>query len=431
MPRSLGLDFGTTNTVLAQADADGHVTPIPFAFQDASLSALRSALCFWHDSRDGTAMEAGPWAIAHYLDDPGDRRFIQSLKTFAANPSFSGTVIYGKSHRFEDLLAAYFGRLLEHAGTRLETRPRRLVVGRPVRFAGGTPDAGLARERYEAALRRFGFDEIRFVYEPVAAAFFFAQRLEQDATVLVADFGGGTTDYSVMRFERVNGAIRAKPLSHSGVGIAGDSFDYRIIDHVVSPQLGKGTFYRSMGKTLEMPKSYYANFARWNLLSIMKTTKEFRDLKQLVRFSLDPKLLEQFVALIESEQGYSLYRAVSKTKEALSSVEETAFEFAVPGTRIKATVTRRAFEDWIEGDLHRIERALDEALAKAKVDAGQIDKVFLTGGTSFVPAVRRLFEDRFGAARIEAGDEHVSIAKGLALIGEQDDIAPWTAEAAD
>jgi hypothetical chaperone protein len=431
MARSLGLDFGTTNTVLAQADADGKVAPIAFEFQSAPLSALRSALCFWHDSHAGTAMEAGPWAIAHYIDDPGDRRFIQSLKTFAANPSFSGTVIYGNSYRFEDLLAAYFGRLLEHAGKPLASLPRRLVVGRPVRFAGGSPDAGLAKRRYEAALRRFGFDEIRFVYEPVAAAFFFAQRLKRDATVLVADFGGGTTDYSVMRFEVSNGAIHARPLSHSGVGIAGDSFDYRIIDHVVSPQLGMGTLYRSMGKTLEMPKSFYANFARWNLLSIMKTTKEFRDLKQLVRFSLEPKLLEQFVELIDSEQGYSLYRAVSKTKEALSSVDETAFEFAVPGTRINATVTRQAFEGWIEGDLARIEHALDEALTKAKVDAAQVDRVFLTGGTSFVPAVRRLFESRFGAAKIEAGDEHVSIAKGLALIGEQDDIEQWTADAAD
>jgi hypothetical chaperone protein len=163
----------------------------------------------------------------------------------------------------------------------------------------------------------------------------------------------------------------------------------------------------------------------------MKTTKEFRDLKQLVRFSLEPKLLEQFVELIDGEQGYSLYRAVSKTKEALSSVDETTFEFAVPGTRINATVTRGAFEGWIEGDLARIELALDEAHTKAKVDAAQIDKVFLTGGTSFVPAVRRLFESRFGAAKIEAGDEHVSIAKGLALIGEQDDIEQWTADAAD
>jgi hypothetical chaperone protein len=94
-------------------------------------------------------------------------------------------------------------------------------------------------------------------------------------------------------------------------------------------------------------------------------------------------------------------------------------------------VTRRAFEGWIESDLARIEHALDEALTKAKVDAAQVDRVFLTGGTSFVPAVRRLFESRFGAAKIEAGDEHVSIAKGLALIGEQDDIEQWTADAAD
>jgi len=422
---ALGLDFGTTNTVLARAGANGHAQPIVFSVDGAALSTIRSILCFWFEKNIGAQSASGPWAIQHFLDEPGDCRLLQSLKTFAANPHFNRTFIYGKNYLFEDLLSVFLRNLFAHTEFHAIALPTRLVVGRPVRFAGTSPDENLATLRYRNALKTIGFEEIHFVYEPVAAAFYYAQRLKHDATIVIADFGGGTTDYSVLRFELENGKIRAKPLSHAGIGIAGDNFDYRIIDNVVSPRLGKGTQYRSMTKILDIPKHFYANFARWNSLSIMKTTKEFRDLKGLVKSSLQPELLEQFIELIENEQGYALYRAVSKAKEALSRESETVFEFSAPGTQISARITRTNFESWIEDDLGRITNSLDEALRNASVTPAQIDKVFLTGGTSFVPAVRRLFADRFGADKIEAGDELVSIANGLALIGEREDIEQW------
>ena len=111
------------------------------------------------------------------------------------------------------------------------------------------------------------------VYEPVAAAYYFAQRLQRDATVLVADFGGGTSDFSIIRFEVSGRGVHARPLSQSGVGVAGDTFDYRVIDNVVSPLLGKDTEIESWGKVLEFPAHYFTNFARWSQLSLMKTPK--------------------------------------------------------------------------------------------------------------------------------------------------------------
>src|SRR6185503_7656814 len=187
--------------------------------------------------------------------------------------------------------------------------------------------------RYRAALAPFGFETIRQVYEPVAAAFFYAQGLDDSATVLVADFGGGTTDYSIIAFDRQQGGrgLRARALGHSGVGIAGDRFDYRIIDHVVLPRLGKGTTYRSMGRSLELPRSCFASFAQWHELSVMKTSRAFRDLKDVSRFSDAPELVGRFIRLVESEQGYTLYRAVSDVKEALSRAESAPFRFEGPG----------------------------------------------------------------------------------------------------
>jgi hypothetical chaperone protein len=430
--RSLGLDFGTTNTVVSWARPGARGVPVEFRFVSSLIQSFRSALCFWDEGDEiqpDVRSEAGPWAIQRFLELSGDCRFIQSLKTFAASRLFEGTHILGRAYRFEDLFARFFGDLRRHADPQLAHLPREVIVGRPVEYAGSRPDAALAMKRYEAALAPFGFERIRQVYEPVAAAFFFAQGLARSATVLVADFGGGTTDFSVISFDVGPAGLAARALGHSGVGVAGDRFDYRIIDHVVLPQLGRGTTYRSMGRSLELPRSCFASFAQWHELSVMKTSRAFRDLKDVSRFSDAPELVGRFIRLVESEQGYTLYRAVSDVKEALSRAESAPFRFEGPGFTIETEVPRARFEQWIAEELDLIEDALDQALAAANVTPAEVDRVFLTGGTSFVPAVRRIFERHFGLDRIESGSEFVSIANGLATIGLREDVDAWTVAA--
>ncbi|HUP98284.1 MAG TPA: Hsp70 family protein [Usitatibacter sp.] len=432
-PRSLGLDFGTTNTVLSWAHPHAPADPVVFNFLSNRLFSFRSALCFWNEGDDDhprVSSDAGPWAIQRFIELAGDCRFIQSLKSFAASRLFEQTYIYGSAWRFEDLFSRFFRDLRGHAHPQLDDLPRDVLVGRPVEYAGSSrPDAALARERYQAALTPFGFGSIRQVFEPVAAAFFYAQSLEDSATVLVADFGGGTTDFSVIHFDVTPQGLRAKALGHSGVGVAGDRFDYRIIDHVVLPQLGKGTRYRSMGKSLEMPRSCFAGFAQWHELSVMKTSRDFRDFREVARFSEAPELVGRFVRLVASDQGYTLYKSVSDTKEALSRDETAEFHFRGPGFEIRKTVTRGEFERWIEPELEAIEEALDQVLAASSIAATDVDRVFLTGGSSFVPAVRQIFERRFGADIVEAGNEFVSIANGLATIGLREDADAWTVSA--
>ncbi|MFN3548785.1 MAG: Hsp70 family protein [Mesorhizobium sp.] len=429
MARALGLDFGTTNSVLALADSAGTTHSLPFTSPAGATDTMRTALAFMNQGRstNDLVVEAGQAAIRLFIDHPGECRFLQSIKTFAASAAFQATTVFARRQRFEDLMETFLRRLEAYAGEAWPSAISRLVVGRPVRFAGSNPDEALAIERYQAALSRFGFPEIHYVYEPVAAAYWFAQSLTRDATVLVADFGGGTTDYSLIRFERHAGELRATPIGHSGVGIAGDHFDYRLIDNLVSPEIGKGSQFRSFGKLLDLPASYFASFGRWNQLSIFKTTREFQDLKSLIRHATVPDKLQLFVDLIEYDEGYPLYQAISATKMALSQSDEAEFHFAPLGAAGRKTVRRADFEAWIADDLARIEAALDEVLETTNTSADGVDKVFLTGGTSFVPAVRKIFERRFDAGRIESGGELLSIAHGLALIGESGDVARWAA----
>jgi hypothetical chaperone protein len=428
---ALGLDFGTTNTVIATLDGAGRARPIPFDAGDGPSAAARTALSFTPQSRGGRAegVEAGPWAIRAYLAQPEETRFLQSLKTYAASPHFSGAILFARRYAFEDLAELVLKRLAARGGLDPARWPRRLVVGRPVAYAGASPDPALAQTRYAAAFGRFGFEEILFVYEPVAAAFYFAQRLTKPATVLVADFGGGTTDYSLIRFEPGPRGVRATPLGAGGVGIAGDQFDYRIVDRVVLPLIGKGGRFRSMGKTLEIPPSLFVNFARWNLLSTFRGSPEFKTLEELTRTALDPEKLKRFVSLVEENDGYALYQAVSRAKAALSTAATAELTFEAHALSLRTQIAREDFEAWIADDLARIVAALDATLARAGVGEAGVDRVFLTGGTSFTPAVRRIFQRRFGAERIESGDELLSIANGLALIGARGDAAAWAAPA--
>jgi len=428
MARALGLDFGTTNTVLALSDGGTATHSMHFTSSAGETDTMRTALSFMKDPVMGAQalkVEAGQAAIRQFIDNPGDCRFLQSIKTFAASALFQGTLIFARRHVFEDLMEIFLRRLKTYADDNWPTDVSRVVAGRPVHFAGANPDAKLATERYNVALTRLGFPEIHYVYEPVAAAYYFAQTLKSDATVLVADFGGGTTDYSLIRFERKAGRLMATPIGHSGVGIAGDHFDARMIENLVAPEIGKGTYFKSFDKVLEVPAGYYVNFSRWNQLSIFKTTREFTDLKSLVRSALDPDKLELFIDLVEHDEGYPLYQAISATKMALSAEEEAEFNFPPLGRAGRKLVKRSDFESWIAEDLARIEGALNDVLEKTGTAPEAVDKVFLTGGTSFVPAVRRIFTRRFDASKIESGGELLSIAHGLALIGESDNVAQW------
>ncbi|MDR3511571.1 MAG: Hsp70 family protein [Caulobacteraceae bacterium] len=426
-PSVIGVDFGTTNTVVSVLGDGGRAELVRFPVEGAHASTFRSALSFHADPDQptGRAVEAGPWAIETYLEDPGETRFIQSFKSYAASPLFTETSILNRRYRFEDMLSAFLLRLRAHAGEALATLPARVIVGRPVRFAGASADAALALTRYEEAFRRLGFTEILYALEPVAAAFFFARRLAEDATVLVADFGGGTSDFSIIRFERRGGTLTSRALGQSGVPIAGDAFDYRIIDQLVSPELGKGTSYRDFANLLPVPPRYYASFARWDQLALMRSSRDLRDIRSLVKKSLEPEKLARLVELLEGEHGYHLYQSVSRLKEALSAHEEAVFDFRAGSIVIRKTVRRAQFEGWIGRELAAIETAVDEALAGAALSPAGVDRVFLTGGTSFVPAVRRLFEARFGAGKISTGAELESIATGLSLIAAEPDPTAW------
>jgi hypothetical chaperone protein len=290
-----------------------------------------------------------------------------------------------------------------------------------VHFSGvrSEDDEALALSRLRAAIELAGFEHIVFEYEPVAAAYEYERQLDHDELILIADFGGGTSDFSLMQVGstvRRRGHVAGDILGTAGIALAGDAFDSKIVRSLIAPRLGRGSQYRSaFNKVLPVPSWLYTNLERWHYLSFLKSKKTMQMLEELRFQAFESAKIEALIHVIEQDLGYHLYRAVEHTKLELSEREASQLLFRDGGLVIEAAVTRPQFEAWIGEDLQAIGACIDRLLAHAGVSHRDVAAVFMTGGSSFVPAVRRLFAERFGAARLRSGDELTSVARGLAL----------------
>jgi hypothetical chaperone protein len=427
---AVGFDFGTTNSSVALVEGDGGVRLASFPSLGGLTESFRSVLYF-EQAKTGagpkrTHVLAGPAAIEHYLHAEEKGRLIQSLKSHLASRSLTGTEVFGRRYKLEDLIARMLGDLRKHAGHEFDRPVRYAMVGRPVRFVGSesAEDDEFAVSRLREAFAHAGFERVDFEMEPVAAACAYESTLDHDELILIGDFGGGTSDFSLLRVGptvRKRGRTAKDLLGNSGVGLAGDAFDARIVRKLVSPALGSDSEARSLNKILPaVPAWIYANLERWHYLSFLRTNNVREILKSARARALEPKKIEALIALIDEDLGYQLHQSVQQLKFALSRSETAEFRFrdgspVDPIIDLRIPVTRAEFETWIERDLQAVEGAVDGLLTASGVDRRGVDRVFLTGGSSFVPAVRRIFETRFGADRIRGGNEFTSVAHGLAL----------------
>jgi hypothetical chaperone protein len=412
-----GLDFGTTNSSIAHLVPDGTVRLAQFPFGGGVTEAFRSLL-YLEKTETHLHSWSGPAAIERYLDADPKGRLIQSLKSFLTSRTLRGTEIFGRQHTIESLIARILRDIREEAerqfGLPIDSAHDSIVVGRPVRFVGAESEADndFALARLRVALKSAGFGVVRFEMEPVGAAYYYESTLDHDELILIGDFGGGTSDFSLLR---VGPNARNTLLGAEGVGLAGDAFDAKIVRHLVAPSLGSESQIRSLDKLLPMPKWVYAKLERWHHLSFLKTRSTLTMLHDAKRDAEEPEKIGALLHLINEDLGYQLHQSVQRVKCALSESDRADFSFIDGRVKIAARVTRREFEKWIAEELHAVESAIDRLMKATGVAATQVDAVFLTGGTSFVPAVRHIFDTRFGASKIRTGNEFTSVARGLAL----------------
>jgi hypothetical chaperone protein len=412
----VGIDFGTTNSSVARATPGG-VELVQFANESPSSRSI----LYLEKAPNGILSSSGPSAIERYLQahEDGDRpgRLIQSLKSYLPVQSLTGTEVFGRHYTLEDLISRILTDLRVRAEQQFGTPIRHATVGRPVRFVGAETeeDEAFAVSRLRAAFLRAGFESIELELEPLAAAAAYQATLDHEETILIGDFGGGTSDFSLLTVGP-NGS--RKVLGNAGLGFAGDAFDAKIVRYLIAPALGSESQARGLNKMLPaVPAWIYANLERWHYLSFLRTKNVLEILNSARKRALEPGKIEALQGLIDQDLGYQLHQAVQRTKTALSREPVAPFIFAGPeaGTLdLRTTVTRTDFEQWIAPELRQIEQTVDALLHSSGATGPVVDRVFLTGGTSFVPAVRAIFESRF-PNRVVTGNEFTSVAQGLAL----------------
>jgi hypothetical chaperone protein len=423
---AIGIDFGTTNSSLARVNG-GAVELVRFVC-GSSTESFRSVLYLEQHKKAGVRQVqswTGPWAIEQYLEAEHKGRLIQSLKSYLPSRLLTGTEVLGRHYTLEDLISRMLADLRLHAERQFGVPVRHATVGRPVHFAGAEngEDEAYALGRLRHAFELAGYERVEFEMEPVAAAYAYESSLDHDELILIGDFGGGTSDFSLLHVGpgvRKRGRKAADLLGNGGVGLAGDAFDARIVRRLVSPALGADSMARSGKKILPaLPAWIYANLERWHYLSFLRTRQVMEMLRGARGRAMEPEKIEALIMLVDEDLGYQLHQAVQRVKFELSRSHHAEFRFREGALDLRIAVTRAEFERWIAEELQRIEQCVDGLLARCAVDARSVDRVFLTGGTSFVPAVRRIFESRFGAERVCTGNEFTSVASGLALRAQE------------
>jgi hypothetical chaperone protein len=420
---TIGIDFGTTNSSIALVNSSGEVELAHFSELGVPTDSYRSLLYLEQVKERGIntlKSWSGPAGVEHYLSAEGNGRLMQSLKSFLSSRSLQTTEIFGRRHTFLSLIARILQDLRQKAEDQFGVRINAAVVGRPVQFvaADNEDDNQYAENRLKEALHAAGYESVDFELEPVAAARYYESTLDHDQLILIGDFGGGTSDFSLLRVGpgiRRRGRTAADLLGNAGIGLAGDAFDAKIVRHLVAPALGAGSEMRSMNKILPVPGWVYTKLERWHYLSFLKGRDVMEMLRGVQGHAMEPEKIKALIHLIKEDLGFRLHRAVQAVKCDLSYRPTATFQFSDGSVEIEAALDRNVFEGWIAEEIEKIQTCVDSLLSRSGARYEEVDAVFLTGGTSFVPAVRRIFETRFGGHKIRAGNEFTSVAHGLAL----------------
>lgn len=406
------IDFGTSNSLIALADATGAHQPVDIDPLHFDPKIMRS---IYFIAEDGT-WSFGAGAVEHYTQAAGQGRLIRSIKKYLPDDSFQGTAIGGRKMSLVDIVSMFLRELRAKANTATGLEVETVVLGRPAVFSLSKDKDQLAENRLRAAALQAGFRDVHFCPEPVAAGL--AIDADDDTsgkTYLICDFGGGTSDYSVIRFKR---GESFEVLSIGGVSLAGDHYDGSIMKHMVSPMLGADITYKMpMGRnTLRLPQHIINKLCSAPDINFIGHTEAFELLQAIKSWSLDPEKkgrLEKLIYIIEERLGYKLFDAIERAKISLSGSDQAAFHFRHYDLAVDGSLSAGDFRSWSEPVTDKILASLDDTVAAAGLAPEAIDAVVCTGGTARIPALHAGLLQRFEPGKIKRSHEFHSVIQGL------------------
>lgn len=409
----LSIDFGTSNSLVGAHHEGRRYEALPIDPLAADPTMMRTLLFFPNPD----LCYYGSEAISQYIEQDMEGRLFRSFKSHLPNKNYLGTMLNNRILTLENLVGVFLLELKKRAEKILNTKIEKAVIGKPARYSMDSVADGFALHRMQKAAAFAGFKDVQFVPEPLAAAFDYRRSLNSEKIVLIGDFGGGTSDFTLIRL-RPEGFKKEDVLAIDGCPLAGDALDSVFMSHRLSDYFGAKSRYRlPMGSnvlTMPLAVTQRLNHPAHIVHLKEKDTYEFiREVKKCSLTQKDADAVERLFVLIEDQQIFPFFEAIEKTKRALSQEENTTFTFDYPGLEISEEFTASRFVEWSQETREKIFAALDSCMAAAQLKPSDIDLVCLTGGTAKVPFIQSEFQKRFGKDKMQTQSHFHSVLSGL------------------
>lgn len=405
-----GIDFGTSNSSIAIAEKQKSPQLIEVEKQHTTIPST----IFY--SAEKTYPVFGSQAIQAYIS--GEQgRFMRSLKRVLGTDLMSvGTIINGKSVKFENILSQFIKNLKEKAEAISQKNINSVVMGRPVHFRDNDIKGDIQAEKeLESIAKQVGFKNVVFQYEPIAAAYAHETKIEGEKLACVIDIGGGTSDFSIIRLGKKFSEKNNRSediLANSGVRIGGNDFDQNLCIKEFMPSLGMGTNYGN--KNLPVPTSQYYDLAEWSKVNSVYSYQNKRIITQILMEAHQPQIYARLQELVEKEKGHELLGIVEKAKISLTKniTDIQVLEFLADKPEIIST--QKEFDAAINNNVHKIKASVEDCLKQAQVKAENVNLIILTGGSTEIPFVQQVLCGIFKQAEISSENKLSSVGLGLA-----------------
>jgi len=399
------VDFGTSNSLLTYVSSTGEIRPVKL--DPAGGHVLRSLLF----TPQKNAWFFGSEAIKEYVNHEGEGRFLRSIKKFLPEPGYTGTAIHNQNVNISEMIAVFLTEMRRRANLSTGEQVERIVLGRPALYSLDKDHDQLAQDRMQKAAEIAGFKEIHFCPEPVAAGLDYQNASLENKIVLIADFGGGTSDFTLMRGPEILGL--------SGVFLAGDALDGDMMKDFIAPHFGSQFEYQLPGgqNVLKFPRGLLKKICSPAHITHLREKDTWEFLQHIGKFALsehDEKYIQQLYALVEGQLGFPLFNEIEKTKIKLGKSPDATFVYQALGIDIEQPIDDQDYRISVRPTVDEIISTMLKVFEQSGVMPTDVTEVILTGGTSQFPLLRERLTAVFGAEKLREHNIYESVVNGLA-----------------
>lgn len=406
------VDFGTSNSLLTHVSDAGKITPIDLDPENGLV--LRSLLY----TPEKNQWFFGSEAISQYVAHEGEGRFFRSIKKFLPEPGYSGTSVHNRNLGISELVATFLGEMRKRADKVTGLKCERIILGRPALYSKEKDQDQLAQDRMQKAAEIGGFKEVIFCPEPIAAGLDYRSSDEKEKIILIADFGGGTSDFTLMKFHHGNYS-QDDILGLSGVFIAGDVLDGVMMRDFISPHFGSGFEYQLPGSSniLQFPRNLLKKICSPAHITHLREKDTWEFLQHITKFGLsdeDQRRMKNLFTLVECQLGFPLFNEIEKVKVKLGREASARFNYQFLEMMIEQEVTSAAYRKSVTPTVEEVMEAMLDVFTQSGLKPSDVNEVCLTGGTSQFPLIREELTRIFGKEKLSEHNIYQSVVSGLA-----------------